>query len=150
MAEGDAVLSETDGAGAGDAGIVLSRFLAVSDPSAPGRAFVELGGGREVRVVPKEAADLAVAACDLVLVLVGLTTPPRLELGFLSVVLELPIVERRSADCVGLGPADLLDAVGARDTRLAVPDTIGLLFSTPGLMEAFFVSSIELVDGLAT
>ena len=62
LTEGDAVLSETDGACAGDAGIVLSRFFEISAPSAPGIAFVELGGGRDVRVAPKAAADLAVAA----------------------------------------------------------------------------------------
>ena len=84
------------------------------------------------------------------LVLVGLTTPPRPELDFFSIALELLIVERRSADGVGLGPADLADIVGASDTRLAVPETIGLLFSTPGLVGAFFISSTELADGLVT
>jgi hypothetical protein len=44
-------------AGAGDAGIVLSRFLVASGAVALDAAFVELGGGRGFRGVPNIAAD---------------------------------------------------------------------------------------------
>lgn len=139
-------------AGAGDAGIVLNLLLPASEAAAPGTALVELGGGRVVvlRGVPETADDRFVVVLGLSVAFVRLPAPPRVDRGSFSPAVAPLIVERRSKVEVGFDAAGFVVVDGARETRLAVPEVIGLLFSVPGLAGAFFVSSIELMEGRDT
>jgi hypothetical protein len=136
-------------AGAGDAGIVLNLLLLASEGALPDTALVELGGGRVVvlRGVPEAADDRVAVVLGLSVILVE---PTRVDRGSFSAAVAPPIVECRSEVGVGLDAAGFVVIDGARETRLAVPEAIGLLFSVPGLAGAFFESSIELIDGRDT
>lgn len=136
-------------AGAGDAGIVLNLLLLASEGAVPGTVLVELGGGRVVvlRGVPEAADSRFAVVLGLSAVLVE---PTRVDRGSFSAAVAPPVVERRSEVDVGLDAVGFVVKDGASETRLAVPEAIGLLFSVPGLAGAFFESSIELVDGRDT
>jgi hypothetical protein len=134
---------------AGDAGIVLSLFLAGSVPA--GAAFVAddvAFTGLEVLATAAVVGRAAlVAGFDVAFV--GLASAAvRLATGFFSVAEGPMVVRRDGADEDCFTSVALLGAgAGARDARLAVPDTIGLLFSASGLVADFFDSSAELIDG---
>lgn len=139
-------------AGAGDAGIVLNLLLLLSEAAVLGTALLELGGGRLVlpRSVPAAANGRVAVVLGLSVVLLEPGAPLRVDRGSFSAEVAPPVVERRSeveADLVALG---FVVVDGARETRLAAPKVIGLLFSVPGLAGAFFGSSIELVEGRDT
>ena len=136
-------------AGTGDAGIVLSLLLVVSADVVPGTALAELGGGRALvlRVAPEAVDDLVAVVLGFSVVLVEFVAPLRVDRGSFSAAEAPPIVERRSEVEADLVTGDFVTVDGARETRFAVPEVIGLLFSVPGLAGAFFDSSMELVDG---
>ena len=58
------------------------------------------------------------------------------------------MVERRSTEADGFPVADLLAVEGANETLLAVPETIGRLFSLPSLASVCLVSSTDVTDCL--
>ena len=131
----------SEGEEAGEAGIVLSLFLAESDAISPVIALDELGGGRVCRVLLEVPADFRI-------LFVGLVAPARLGGVLLSVVVEMVGLCRRSGlEGVVFRLVGLPDCVGAMDTFLVELGPVGLRFSTSGAAVKLLSSSIELVDG---
>ena len=85
---------------------------------------------------------------DLVPTFVGLITLGRPDDVFLSLGTVLLSAERRSAGVDDLWPGAFVMVDGARETRFAIPVTIGLLFSAPSAAGVFLESSTELVESL--
>ena len=125
----------------GDAGIVLSRFLA-SLLTLVGAALVVAVEVRGTRGVAEGAGGLAL------LVVVLRTSFVALVADFFSAVDELPIVVRRAVLVPAFGSVSLEAVDGRMDALLAAPETLGLLFSAVGLVGPFLTSSIELTEAL--
>ena len=127
---------------AGEAGIVLSRFL-VSVEVAAVPVLVAVADGRTVLGVLETVEGRATVVVER-----DDEASPRVLNGFLSVAVELPTVVRLDAGATEvLLSVAFVNADGANDARFAAPDSIGLLFSAEGLEGPFFGSSMELVDG---
>ena len=125
----------------GDAGMVLSRFLA-SLPEVVGTFLVivvdVLGTRGVVDEVDGPALFVAVLRTPFVVP----------AIGFFSVLDEPPTVVRRAVEVAALRSLVLEEVEGTIDALLALPDTLGLLFSAPELTGAFFASSTELTEAL--
>ena len=123
---------------AGDAGIVLSRFLpSIDEPGTGLDVVAEVRASRGVVVVDERAVFV-----------IGFSTSfVELAVAFLFPVDRLLVAGRRVEVVAIFESPDLDDIDGANDARLAAPETIGLLFSEGGLTGFFLPSSRELKDG---
>ena len=138
---------------AGEAGIVLNRFLLRLEPP---RVLVVLGRPIEL-LEPLAVLGVAAGLAELVvdLVFVGLVVSVRLVVGLLDIaeasLWEPPGVLRWVDEFVGRASPNLeegLAGVPDIEAPFATPEIVGFLFSSSEPAPAFVPSSTELIDGL--
>ena len=135
---------------AGEAGIVLSRFLIGSEVELLGTARVEEGGARVglLGVVVEAAFDLALLVVGLSASFIGFDEIGLFADGFLSVFgVELGVDLRSRVDGAVPLSIDLLVLAGLSETLLLGAVDNGFLFSDSEPVPVLLLSSIELTDG---
>lgn len=134
---------------AGEAGIVLSLFLASPDVTVPMVPLDEIGVGRAFRAAVLTLEGLALLVVGLSVDFVGLALPARAPFS-LSIDAALPSVDRRSVDDGSDLIAGERAAVGPiMEFRFANRPIVCFLFSSPELVPGLLTSSDEIVDALS-
>lgn len=145
-------LSDTtilDLAVAGEAGIVLSLFLASPDVTVLMVPLDEIAVGRAFRAAVLTLEGLALLVVGLSVDFVGLTLPARAPFC-LSIDAAVPSVDRRSVDDGSDLIAGERAAVGPIvEIRFANRPIVCFLFSSPELVPGLLMSSDEIADALS-
>lgn len=134
---------------AGEAGIVLSLFLASPDVTVFMVPLDEIAVGRAVRAAVPTLKGLALLVVGLSVDFVGLTLPARAPFC-LSIDAAVPSVDRGSVDDGSDLIAGERAAVGpVTEFRFANRPIVCFLFSSPKLVPGLLTSSDEVIDALS-